>query len=172
MEAFGAGGPAAKEFRVLGTFKLGAAGFRTADNFRRLFAERYTIIGRYANGVLGKIPVLANEVELTLAVASVSDLGLQRGTLWQIYTQAAKFSLGICSPWVGPQLRWDYTDQPVNEYLMVGMVPVDVDGTLELFVVRRSKSGLQLCCCSDGPRCIYVAEDEFIFVKLPIPPRK
>lgn len=74
--------------------------------------------------------------KLDLVVLSVADLGFPGGaTRQQIYEKAQELGLEIVPAEVGPQLRLQYEDQPMGEYLLIGSEPLAVSGDLAVFHV-------------------------------------
>jgi hypothetical protein len=63
----------------------------------------------------------------------------------EVFDGAAKLGLDKCSPEDGPQLRHQYLDQPMGEYLHIGMDPItDSHGFRRWFIVINSKKGLYM----------------------------
>ena len=65
-------------------------------------------------------------VTLDLVVVSVAELGItaERAPLALIYSQARKLGFTLAPVDAGPYLRLQYVDQPVGEFLNVGMDPI------------------------------------------------
>lgn len=128
------------QFKVWKTLKLGT-GLQTADDFRKAIKKSGCKIGDWANDILGKPAFGAadKEMEVDLVDVSVAELGFKNGaTRKEIYAKAKELGLELCPPEVGPQLRLQYKDQPMNEWLLIGMEPVtDSGGHLVVFNVER-----------------------------------
>ena len=133
-------------FKVWRTIKLGT-GLRTADDFRRALKKSNCGIDDRANDILGKSAFTASEigVDANLVVVSASKLGLKKeAPRADIYARAVELGLSRCPAEVGPQLCRQYTDQPRNERLVIGMEPIaDSFGALRLFCVNRYSDGTQ-----------------------------
>jgi hypothetical protein len=85
--------------------------------------------------------------ELDLVVLSARNLGIQSGTarLADIYARAQTFGFRLAPTEVGPQLRLQYLDQPVGEFLHIGMDPLTTwRGQPVIFVVANGAEGLML----------------------------
>ena len=139
----------ASTFNLWRTIKLGT-GLVTADDFRRALKAAGHGIGVWANDILGQRAFTAStkETEVDLVVVSVAELGFPNGaTRQEIYRKAQELGLILCPPEVGPQLRLQYPDQPLNERLLIGMEPItDSDGFPEVFGVERPGDGSRLYC--------------------------
>jgi hypothetical protein len=77
---------------------------------------------------------------------TVFDLGFPGGaTTNDIYAKAEELGLELCPAEVGPALRKQDRDQPMNEFLIVGMEPIaDSDGGPRVFRLCRVGDGLWL----------------------------
>jgi hypothetical protein len=73
----------------------------------------------------------------------VADLGFPNSaTTKEIFERAASLGLELCPPEVGPHYRLQYTNQPMNERVRVGMKPIsDSDVYLSVFNVEREPDG-------------------------------
>lgn len=151
--SFLSGGTVVKEaehvFAVWKTIKLGT-GLQNADAFRRATKARGCRISDWASDILGKPAFSASETEtdIDLVVVSIAELGFKNGATGKnIYKRAIQLGLELCSAEVGPQLRLQYMDQPMNECLLICMKPItDSHGDLGVFLVERYDDGLWLGC--------------------------
>ncbi len=84
--------------------------------------------------------------QLKLIKLSVQALGFPNGaTFAEISNKAKELGLDLCPPEVGPAYRLQYTDQPMNEYVGIGMMPIaGADGEPRVFDVGRDASGSYL----------------------------
>src|SRR5262249_60691945 len=71
-------------------------------------------------------PFRKTEAKLDLVVLTAADLGFQEGytSLAEIYRRAIELGLNLCPAEEGPQLRLQYGDQPVGEFLHIAMDPI------------------------------------------------
>ena len=82
-------------------------------------------INSYAKQMLENVPFSQGQKSFDLVLFSVKALGFPSGaTRTDIYKRAQELGLDLCPAEVGPQLRLQYEDQPMNDYLVVGMEPV------------------------------------------------
>ena len=83
---------------------------------------------------------------ISLIRLKVSDLGFPKGaTTEEIYQKAEELGLELCPAETGPQLRKQYINQPLDEWLNIGMKQiVDSDGSPNVFYLRRLGGGLWL----------------------------
>lgn len=154
--------------KVWKTIKLGT-GLKTADDFRKALKKSNCGIGDWANDILGKPAFTASETEMdaNLVIVSVGELGFKDGaTRKDIYERAQSLGLSLCPAEVGPQLRLQYTDQPKNEWLVIGMEPIThSDGDLLLFDVGRDDDGEQwLSTYYGGADGVWDAGYRFVFL--------
>ena len=86
-----------------------------------------------------KKPEQANLIHL-----KVRDLfGNQNATLDEIYKKAEEVGLELCPPEVGPHLRLNYKNQPLNEGVRIAMKPIsNPDGISVLFLLERDSVGV------------------------------
>ena len=153
------------------TIKLGT-GAKNADDFRKALKDCGMRIGDWGNDILGKpeFTVIARETEVDLVKVTVAELGFKDGARRdQIYDRAKEFGLELCPSEVGPQLRLQYKDQPLNEWVYIGMEPIRrSDGDLSVFSVEHLDDGLWLYGNCGFPDLVWNAVFQWVFVR----PRK
>ena len=138
---------AEKIFPIWKTIKLGT-GLKTADDFRQVLKKAGCKIGNWGNDILGKSVFTASEteIEVDLVNVSVAELGFKDGaTRRDIYERALELGLGLCHAEVSPQLRLQYKDQPMGEWLLIGMELISNSrGGLSVFNVGHDGDGFWL----------------------------
>jgi hypothetical protein len=84
--------------------------------------------------------------EATLIRLTVADLGFKTSvTTDQIYERAQALGLELCPADTGPNYRLKYQNQPLGEWISVGMKQIaDRDGDPVVFGVGRNEDGLWL----------------------------
>ena len=161
-----AGRKAKCAFPIFKTIKLGT-GLKTVDDFRKALKANGQRIGDWGNDILGKpaFTMADKETEIDLVVVSNADLGFKEGAyLKDTYKRALELGLVLCPNEVGPQLRLQYTDQPMNEWLLVAMEPIKVsDGALLVFYVVRNDGGSWLHGHNGHPGNRRYAGNRFVF---------
>ena len=87
-----------------------------------------------------------NQEEATLIRLTVADLGFKtNATTDQIFERAQKLGLELCPPDTGPNYRLKYKDQPLNEWVRIGMKQITgSDGYSYVFDLTRDGGGLWL----------------------------
>lgn len=154
------------EFKVFKTIKLGT-GPTNANGFRCHIMDSKMRISDYASDILAKpqFTVASETTELDLVMVSVGELGFKNGAkLSDIYARAKEKGLQLCPAEVGPKLRLEYTDQPMGEWLFIGMEPITgSDGGLSVFCVAHDDSGLWLYTHCDDPGSIWHSYYRFVF---------
>lgn len=156
------------KFKTWMTLSLGT-GPKTADDFRRALKKGGHHISDWANNILGKpaFIVAKKKTEVELIRVTVADLGFESGATRQdIYERAMKLGFALCPAEVGPQLRLQYKDQPMNEWLLVAMEPItDSDGSLNVFNVARNEDGSWLISNYGKPDDFWLGDNMWAFVR-------
>ncbi|MGY3458660.1 hypothetical protein ACVWW5_004110 [Bradyrhizobium sp. LM3.4] len=85
-------------------------------------------IGGLAAEVLARpaFTVSSNKTGVELVVVSAIELGFKTDSvpLAVIYARARQLGFELAAAEIGPQLRLQYFDQPMGEFLIVGMQPI------------------------------------------------
>jgi len=138
------------DFPVWKTIKLGT-GLKTADDFRKALKTGGFRIGDGANDILGKssfersVATVETEAELVALTTAQLTGNVKGGTTSEVFAGAKRLGLNKCPAELGPQLRLQYSDQPKDEWRLIGMEPItDSDGLLAMFSVGRAGDGLWL----------------------------
>ena len=159
------------KLEVFKTIKLGT-GLKNAHDFRNDFKGNSLNVSDWAYSMMENpaFVVAAEATEVDLVVVSVGELGFKKGARRdQIYERAKELGLELCPPEVGPQLRRQYADQPLNEWLIIGMEPIrDSGGGLSVFNVVHDAGGLWLAGDCGRPAYVWGAGIRWVFVR----PRK
>jgi hypothetical protein len=75
-----------------------------------------------------------------------------------------RLGLELCPADLGPHLRLEYKDQPLNERLYVAMKPITAsDGEPRIFVVANNADGLSLDAVRARPDDQWAPDDKFVF---------
>ncbi|OGM93553.1 hypothetical protein A2935_02910 [Candidatus Wolfebacteria bacterium RIFCSPLOWO2_01_FULL_47_17b] len=163
--------PNIPELKIWKTIKIGT-GIKTADDFRKALKKAGCKIGDWGNDILGKPEFKTAEIkeEIDLVNISVAELGFKKGaTRKDIYDRALQLGLEFCPAEVGPQLRLQYPDQPLGEWLLVAMEPItDSDGTLYVFDVECNDDGRWLNGNYGNPDYFWGGDYRWVFCR----PRK
>jgi len=125
-----------------------------------LVSGRFGLDDDYARFMLQnpEFTTLPNPQTLSLVRIKVADLGLLvtnyagNSAAYHVYARANELGLDLCPAEVGPYLRLAYKDQPVNEYLYVGMKEiVDSHNHPSVFVLIRTTDDSRLSSGWTGP---------------------
>jgi hypothetical protein len=87
------------------------------------------------------------KAEVELVAVSVAELGFQGETssLREIYLRAQELGFALAPPEIAPQLRLQYLDQPIGEFLTIGMEPIRTwAGEAVILTVANGGAGLIL----------------------------
>jgi hypothetical protein len=127
-------------------------------------------IGNSAGEILARpaftLSVTKTDVEL-LAV-SAAELGFQTDTvsLADIYARARQLGFGLAAAEVAPQLRLQYFDQPMGEFLIIGMEPIKTwKGESVILTVANGGAGLILIGQDGNADAEISVASRFLFVR-------
>jgi hypothetical protein len=124
----------------------------TVGTFADLFALTNALdaagcsIGNSAGEILARptFTLSATKTRVELFAVSAAELGFQTDTvsLADIYTRARQLGFGFAAAEIGPQLRLQYFDQPIGEFLIIGMEPIRTwKGELVILTVANGGAG-------------------------------
>jgi hypothetical protein len=125
-----------------GTFASKRALYQAFENADCIFGDTAEEILVAPEFRLGSVAT-----KLDLVATSVSELGItgENATLKNIYARAQKLGFGLAVAEVGPQLRLQYFNQPMGEFLEIAMAPIRTrDGEFSIFNVANGGAGLLL----------------------------
>lgn len=147
----------------------------TLGRFANTFALRNVLdaagcgVGDLAGEVLARPTFVLSPVELSLdlVVVSATELGMAGETsLADVYTRAQERGLAPAPAEVGPQLRLQYFDQPIGEFLHIGMTPMKTwSGTPVTLVLVNGGAGLILIGQDSSANTKISATSRFVFVR-------
>ncbi|WP_371930084.1 hypothetical protein [Bradyrhizobium sp. CCGUVB1N3] len=144
------------------------------------FADKFTLtgaleavgcsVGNLAGEVLAS-PVFSLSVTKTnadLFAVFVAELGFLTDTapLGDIYARARQLGFAFAPAEVAPQLRLQYFDQPVGEFLIIGMEPISTrEGEPVILTVANGGAGL-IIIGQDGKADAQISvRSRFLFVR-------
>ena len=148
----------------------------TVGTFANTFAIRNALYaadcvsGDLADEVLARpsFTLSATKTSVDLVALSVVELGLQTETasLAEIYARAKELGFRLAATEVGPQLRLQYFDQPIGEFLNVAMEPVKTwEGEPVILTVANGGAGLMLIGVDVGANAKFYSSSRFLFVR-------
>jgi hypothetical protein len=142
-------------------------GGRTAKQLESALSSEGLKVGDWARSMLRsrEFTTLPEEQTLSLVRVKVADLGLAGyPTTDQIYAKANDLGLELCPAEAGPQLRLAYKDQPMDEWLYVGMKQIaDSDGNPNVFKLDRHTDDSWLYSVWAKPDHQWDPKNEFVF---------
>lgn len=141
------GGKSGEEFIT----EMEAAGIKISDYTKYMLRSREFVPSR--------------REEATLIRLTVADLGFARSvTIDKIYERAEALGLELCPPDTGPHYRLNYRNQPLGEWIRIGMKQIaEPDGYPNVFELERSVDGLWLNYDWAKPDLEWNPDDEFVF---------
>jgi hypothetical protein len=107
-------------------------------------------------------------MKLDLVAVSVAELGMTHESvaLKDIYERAQKLGFMLAAAEVGPQLRLQYLDQPIGEFLDIAMAPVKTrSGAFGIFGVANGGAGLLLLGEEVSADSQFHRSARFVFVR-------
>lgn len=127
-------------------------------------------VGNSAEEILARpaFTVSAAKAEVELFSVSAAELGFETKTasLADIYARAQRVGFGIASAEIGPQLRLQYLDQPVGEFLIVAMNPISTwKGEPVILTVANGGAGLILIGQDGNAHAQMPVSSRFLFVR-------
>jgi hypothetical protein len=143
--------------------------YRTVIALRDALVQQDIWIGDLAAQML-RLPTFtltSAYTSIDLSVVAVRQLGFgsDRASFAEIYAHAMEVGLDLCPPEVGPQLRLQYPDQKVGEYLLIGMEPLPTaSGSDACFVIGNGGAGLLIIGRSAGADLTVPSRSRFVFV--------
>lgn len=127
------------------------------------------VLGEWAAEIIGRPAFVLSKTRETvrLVVLSVAQLGFEgEASLGDIYARARQLGLDLCPAEVGPQLRLQYLDQPIGEFLHIAMEPVArYGGELVDLTVANGGAGLALLGGEGRPDLVLAPSIRFVFAR-------
>ena len=125
----------------------------TVGNFTDTFALHKALdaagcsIGDLVGQILARpaFTLSATKTNVELFAVSAAELGFQTDTasLADIYGRALQLGFQLAAAEVAPQLRLQYFDQPIGEFLIIGMEPIKTwEGQPVILTVANGGAGL------------------------------
>jgi hypothetical protein len=85
---------------------------------------------------------------------------------WVLYARAQRLGFGLAAAEVGPQLRLQYFDQPIGEFLIIGMEPIRTwKGERVILTVANGGAGLILIGQDGSADAQISVASRFLFVR-------
>ncbi len=135
-------------------------------------------LGDTANEILGRpeFEFVRTPRTIELVLVSGKDIGFRpdsQPSLNEIYERAESLGFALCPAEVGPQLRLQYTDQKIGEFLTIAMHPIrDYAGDLTILSLGNGGTGLLLVGGRGNPDARIPASVHFVFMRSPLPPSR
>jgi len=108
------------------------------------------------------------KTDVELFAVSVAELGFQTDTasLADIYARAQQLGFQLAAAEVAPQLRLQYFDQPIGEFLIIGMEPIKTwKGEPVILTVANGGAGLILLGQDGRADAEIPVASRFLFVR-------
>jgi hypothetical protein len=143
---------------------------RSALELRNVLDEARHGVGDLAGQVLARpaFTSSATRFDVDLVRLSAADLGFHTATvrLADLYGRARNLGFELAAAEVAPQLRLHYRDQPIGEFLYIGMVPITTwSGEPVILIVANGGAGLLLLGQHGHDDLEIPAHNRFVFVR-------
>jgi len=150
--------------------KIAIGTFPDSFALRRALYAAGCGVGDAAEQILARpaFTLSARRTELELLVVSAAELGFDAETtsLGQIYARAQQLGFALSPAEIGPQLRLQYFDQPIGEFLVIGMEPVKTwEGEPVILTVANGGAGLLLIGQDGRTEAEIPVASRFLFVR-------
>ncbi|TFV40439.1 hypothetical protein [Bradyrhizobium niftali] len=127
-------------------------------------------IGNSAGEILARptFTLRGAKTNVELFTVSVAELGFKIDTasLADIFARAKQLGFGLAAAEVGPQLRLQYIDQPIGEFLIIGMEPIRTwTGAPVILNVANGGAGLILIGQDGSADAQISVASRFVFVR-------
>ncbi|MBU4421698.1 hypothetical protein L6259_02545 [Candidatus Parcubacteria bacterium] len=123
-------------------------GGKTKDELIEEMQKKNINISNYAKSMMENPDFTTSKTreKADIVRLKVADLGFTNFvTTDELYKRAEELGLELCLPETGPQYRLQYADQPLGEWIHIGMKQIaDSDGNPDVFNVERNDDGLWL----------------------------
>jgi hypothetical protein len=110
----------------------------------------------------------ATKTNVELFTVSAAQLGFQTDTvsLAEIYARAQHLGFRLAAAEIAPQLRLQYFDQPIGEFLIIGMEPIKTwEGEPVILTVANGGAGLILIGQDGSAGAEISVTSRFLFVR-------
>lgn len=160
-----------KSARDIATWKTITIGtFADSIRLRNALDGMGCNVGGQAAEILARpaFSVSSQKIDVELVIVSPAQLGLTSDTvpLANIYARARQLGFELAAAEVGPQLRIQYFDQPMGEFLTIGMKPIKTwGGELIVFNVANGGAGLILIGQDGRAGAEMPAATRFVFAR-------
>jgi hypothetical protein len=143
-----------REFPTWKTIKIGR--YRSAKKITKAFKDNGFRIGDADSALdaLRNISFVPTERDIDLVRVYGHELDFWQNTSQrEIYDRAGRFGLGRVPPETGPELRLQYPDQPLDDWMLMAMYPISTSGwpSLRIFGLQNSSVGQWLHAHSGEP---------------------
>ena len=127
-------------------------------------------IGNLAGEILARptFTLRGAKTNVELFTVSAAELGFKTDTasLADIFARAKQLGFGLAAAEVGPQLRLQYFDQPIGEFLIIGMEPIRTwTGAPVILNVANGGAGLILIGQDGSADAQISVASRFVFVR-------
>ena len=127
--------------------KISVGTFSNSFALRNALSAKGCAVGGLAGEILARpaFTLSGTKTFIELFAVSAAELGFETATtsLGQIYTRARQLGFELAAAEIAPQLRLQYLDQPIGEFLIIGMEPINTwQGEPVILTVANGGAGL------------------------------
>jgi hypothetical protein len=160
---------AIKSERDVETWKAIAIGtFASSLELRNHLDDLGCSVGGQAGEILARptFTLASHREQAELVLVTPLQLGFTTDTvtLANLYARARQIGIALARPEIAPQLRIQYVDQPMGEFLAIGMEPIKTWGGEPMILsVANGGAGLILIAQDGGPQAEVPVTSRFVF---------
>jgi hypothetical protein len=167
-------GKTTADIAIWRTITLGT--YNTIDALCHALDAKRIHVGDRVDEILGRPAFKLSKMrrDARLVVLAVSELGFEEegASLAEIYGRARQLGFELCPAEVAPQLRLQYLNQPLGEFLHIAMAPIaGYGGEPTDFTVANGGAGLILIAGYAYPKFIMPSTMRFVFIGPEAPQR-
>lgn len=139
---------------------------KTIPKLRQAILDGGNKIGPDGGDILDRITIAPKPIKLKLESATNAELGLPNGgSVRDTYGRIRKLGYKLCPAEVGPQLRRQWSDQPLGDFRLVAMEPIsDSGGFLTVFYLEHD-DGLLLDGILGYPVSFWYGDFRWVFCR-------
>lgn len=151
-------------------------GGKNGDELESELKKQGAVVSRRAEDIMKKkaFDTFPKAEQADIVILKVSDLGFPyHAKTKEIYMKAQELGLELCPAEVGPQLRLQYMNQPIGEYVYIGMKQItSSSGFPFVLIVDHDFDKPYLDAFNAEPSYEWTPDFRFAFRKSPLSARK
>jgi hypothetical protein len=153
-----------EEIKIWKTIQIGI--HETIDSLCESFDEKIFVVTPSVMDIIKVIPISNKECKIDLVRVALKNIGLSSNERFDTISQTAwRLGLKLCTAEMALQLRMNYTEQPVGEFIFLPVMPFTKDSNTYVFDISTDVANRKWIDCNSQSRAFCFSVDEIIFVK-------